>query len=137
MSRDTRIALPTSGSGLVQPLWISRTFDSVYAVAISDQAVYAGGHFCWVEGPLADDPWPGPVGRDHSCRRANNAGQFQPQTVFRDQIAAFDLAEGKALSWDPGAGGFNGVRTLVTTPRGLFGGSDPTPSGSRPAINWP
>lgn len=130
-SRDTVIALPTAGNGLVQPLWISRHFDSVYGVAVSDAAVYTGGHFCWVEGPLADDPWPGPVGTDHSCATDRNAGRFAPQTVFRDQIAAHDPATGKALAWDPSANGLNGVRMLVTTDRGLLGGSDGDRWGGR------
>ena len=34
-------------------------FDSVYSVAISEVAVYVGGHFNYMESPTAPDPWPG------------------------------------------------------------------------------
>ena len=42
---DTAMAFPLTGGDDVQPLWISRCFDSVYSVAISEKAVYIGGHF--------------------------------------------------------------------------------------------
>ena len=42
---DTAVAYPIAGGDNVQPLWISRHFDSVYSVAITENAVYLGGHF--------------------------------------------------------------------------------------------
>ena len=70
---DTAIAFPITGGDNVQPLWISRCFDSVYSVAITEKAVYIGGHFSWNESPTANQPVarprqrrlrhrPGPVG---------------------------------------------------------------------------
>ena len=51
---DVAVAYPMAGGDNVQPLWVSRCFDSVYSVAISETAVYIGGHllqecpFVWV-----------------------------------------------------------------------------------------
>ena len=59
---DTAMAFPMDGGAdpsNVQPLWITRCFDSIYSVAISEKAVYIGGHFAWNESPTAPDPWPG------------------------------------------------------------------------------
>ena len=56
---DTAIAFPMTGQDNVQPLWVSRCFDSVYSVAITEEAVYIGGHFKWNESPTANQPWPG------------------------------------------------------------------------------
>jgi hypothetical protein len=56
---DTAVAFPIAGNDNVQPLWISRHFDSVYAIAITEHAVYTGGHFGFQESPTAPDPWPG------------------------------------------------------------------------------
>jgi hypothetical protein len=53
---DTAVAFPVAGNDNVQPLWISRHFDSVYSVAITEQAVYVGGHFSFEESPTAPDP---------------------------------------------------------------------------------
>ena len=46
---DTAVAYPMSGGDNVEPLWIARNFDSVYSIAISEVAVYIGGHFQWNE----------------------------------------------------------------------------------------
>ncbi len=51
---DTAIAYPLTGNDNVEPLWISRHFDSIYSVAITDNAVYVGGHFSWQESPTLE-----------------------------------------------------------------------------------
>ena len=56
---DTAVAFSINGGDLQEPLWVSRAFDSVYSVAISETAVYLGGHFNYMESPTANDPWPG------------------------------------------------------------------------------
>ena len=56
---DTAVAFPVAGNDNVQPLWVSRHFDSVYSVAVTERAVYVGGHFSFEESPSAPDPWPG------------------------------------------------------------------------------
>jgi hypothetical protein len=50
---DTAVAYPIAGADDVQPLWIHRAFDSIYSVAITEQAVYIGGHFQWNESPTS------------------------------------------------------------------------------------
>ena len=108
------------------PIWIARNFDSTYSVAISNDAVYVGGHFCWVEGPGSPEPWPGDgeFANSNSCFGATPASRFAPDTVARDQIAAFDPATGKALAWNPGSNGLEGVWSLEIIERGLLIGHD-------------
>jgi large repetitive protein len=57
---DTAVAYPLNAQSLqdsdVQPLWIARHFDSIYSVAITEVAVYLGGHFGFIESPTSDDP---------------------------------------------------------------------------------
>ena len=52
---DTAISYNLDAASLqnddVQPVWISRHFDSIYSVAITEQAVYLGGHFQFIESP--------------------------------------------------------------------------------------
>lgn len=125
---DTVVAFPTAGESLVQPLWVTQNFDSTYAVAVSDRAVYVGGHFCWTESmnaSAAPTYWPGLSGNVYSCSRTSG-GVFRPYTTYRGQIAALDPATGRALAWDPRADGFNGVHFLRTVPRGLMLGHDGT-----------
>jgi trimeric autotransporter adhesin len=125
---DTVIAFPVAGSSLVQPLWVTQNFDSNYAVAVSDQAVYVGGHFCWTEsatapvGPLA---WPGASGNQYSCN-GTSGSVFQPDTTYRYHIEALDPATGRALPWNPESNSFNGVNFLRSVPRGLMLGHDGT-----------
>ncbi len=57
--RHRRRLLPRRAGNDVQPRWISRAFDSVYTTAISEKAVYIGGHFAWNESPSAPTPLPG------------------------------------------------------------------------------
>ena len=56
---DTAIRFPIAGADNVQPDWVSRHFDSVYSVAITEDAVYLGGHFQFEPSPTAPSPWPG------------------------------------------------------------------------------
>ena len=111
-----------------EPRWIARNFDSTYAVGISDDAVYIGGHFCWVESDLAPDPYPGDgdFSNNNSCFGATPAGRFAPEVVNRDQLAALDPETGHALDWDPGSDGFRGVLSLEVIGRGLLVGHDGT-----------
>ena len=109
-----------------EPRWIARNFDSTYAVGISEDAVYLGGHFCWVEAPGSPEPWPGDgeFTNNNSCFGNASAERFAPQTVNRDQLAAFDPETGKALPWDPGSDGFEGVWSIEVIDRGLLVGHD-------------
>lgn len=127
LGRDSGVAFDISNPQQTnnEPLWIARNYDSTYSVGISHNAVYIGGHFCWVEGQGSVEPWPGDgiFTNDNSCFGATPADRFDG-TVSRDQIAAFDPATGKALDWDPGSNGFEGVWSIEVIDRGLLIGHD-------------
>jgi hypothetical protein len=73
----------SSGSN-VQPTWIASTGgDSIYAMAVADDAIYAGGHFRWVNNPTAVD------------RKGAGA-------VPRPGLVALDPLTGIPLPWNPG-----------------------------------
>ncbi len=126
---DTVIALPAAGGEDVQPLWVTQMFDSTYGVAISDHAVYVGGHFCWTESSLSQDVamyWPGPSSNDYGCGK-QTAAEFQPETIYRYHLAALDPTTGQALDWNPGStDSFNGVQFLHVIERGLLVAHDGT-----------
>ena len=71
----------------MQPLWISRHFDSVYSVAITEKAVYIGGHFSCIESPTADDPWPGLDNVGYGTGQGLSGYGLGDQVVRRDHIA--------------------------------------------------
>jgi PKD repeat protein len=126
---DVAVAYPMSGGDNVEPLWISRAFDSVYSVAISEVAVYIGGHFQWNESPTADDPWPGLTDAGYGTGQGLSAYGLGDQVVRRDHIGALDPATGKALEFDPGSNSFEGNKAMLVTPRGLVAGGDATTQG--------
>ena len=127
LGRDTGIRFDISDphTSNQSERWIARNFDSTYSVAISNSAVFMGGHFCNVEGPGSPTPFPG-VGEytnDNGCFCLTPASRF-PTTVNRDQLAALDPDTGTALAWDPGADGLVGVQSLEVIDRGLLIGHD-------------
>jgi len=128
--RDSAVAfnLTNTGGTNQQPRWIARNFDSTYSVGISDDAVYIGGHFCWVESSSAPDPYPGDgeFTNNNSCFGTTPAGRFAPDVVSRDQIAALSPATGHALDWDPGSDGLEGVHSIEVIGRGVLVGHDGT-----------
>jgi hypothetical protein len=121
---DTAIAYPVAGGDNVEPLWISRHFDSVYSVAITEQAVYVGGHFGFQESPTAPDPWPGLDNVGYGTGQGLAAYILGDAVVRRDHVGALNPADGKALEWNPLAFTFEGNKALEATPRGLFVGGD-------------
>jgi PKD repeat protein len=127
---DTAIAYPLDAASLqesdVQPLWISRHFDSIYSVAITEVAVYLGGHFQFIESPTSDDPWPGLDNVGYGTGQGLAGYGLGDQVVRRDHIAAVSPTTGKALEWNPtgGSNSFEGNKAMEATPRGLFIGGD-------------
>ncbi len=122
--RDTAIAFPVAGGNDVQTLWVTRNHDSTFAVGISDEAVYIGGHFCWTQGPDAPDPWAslGPTGG-----KCPNKTRRDDTNVYRDTFAALDPATGRAaIKWVPWTDANNGIRSIEVIPRGLLIGGDQT-----------
>jgi trimeric autotransporter adhesin len=116
--------LPGPGNDNVQPLWISRHFDSVYSLAITEQAVYTGGHFSFQESPTAPDPWPGLDDVGYGTGQGLSGYGLGDAVVRRDHIGALNPADGKALEWNPLASTFEGNKAMEATPRGLLVGGD-------------
>jgi hypothetical protein len=88
------------------PYWADWTGgDTLLSVAVTNSAVYVGGHQRWL----------------------NNAGgrdSARPSAVSREGIGAIDPQSGVPLSWNPGRTRGYGATALVATPEGLLVGSD-------------
>ncbi|MCI4064959.1 malectin [Micromonospora sp. R77] len=91
----------------LQPTWVDYSGgDTFLAVAISEQAVYVGGHFRWLNNSYGGDT-------------------AQAGAVGRPSVAALDPRTGLPLSWNPGRHPRGvGVSELLVTPTGLWVGSD-------------
>ena len=127
---DTVIAFPIAGGNDVQPLWITRHHDSVYSIAISEKAVYVGGHFSWEESPTSPDPWPGLDDVGYGTGQGISGYALGDAVVNRERVGALNPADGRALDWNPGSIAYEGNKALALTPRGLFvGGDTPTQGG--------
>jgi PKD repeat protein len=121
---DTAIAFPIAGQDFVEPLWVSRCFDSVYSVAITETAVYIGGHFQFLESPTANQPWPGLDNVGYGTGQGLSGYGLGDQVVRRDHLGALDPETGTALEWNPGSNSFEGDKAMEATSRGLFVGGD-------------
>jgi PKD repeat protein len=121
---DTAVAFPVAGNDNVQPLWVSRHFDSVYSVAVTERAVYVGGHFGFQESPTAPDPWPGLDNVGYGTGQGLAGYGLGDAVVRRDHIGALNPVDGKALEWNPGSNSFEGNKAMEATARGLFVGGD-------------
>ena len=126
---DTVVAYSFAGGDNVQPLWISRHFDSVYSVAISEVAVYVGGHFAWQESPTSPQPWPGLDDVGYGTGQGLSGYGLGDAVVKREHIGALNPVDGTALEWNPGSNSFEGNKYIELTPRGLFTGGDATTQG--------
>lgn len=126
---DTIVAFRLDGGDDVQPMWISRAFDSVYSIAISERAVYFGGHFSWNESPTARDPWPGLDDVGYGTGQGLSGYGLGDEVVRRDHIGALNPVDGKAVEWNPGSNSFEGNKAMLATSRGLLTGGDATTQG--------
>ena len=105
---DTLARWETTDTGDdVRPRWANFTGgDTLYSVAISGTAVYAGGHQRWLNNP---------AGKDRARQGA----------VPRPGLAAVDPRTGVPLAWNPGRHPRGiGAEALLLTSRGLYVGSD-------------
>jgi PKD repeat protein len=105
---DSAARYELNGSGQnVRPTWVDWTGrDSLWSVAVTGTAVYAGGHQRWM----------------NNANGADNAGAG---AVPRPGLVAMDPQNGVPLAWNPGrqprgAGAF----ALFASPDGLYVGSD-------------
>jgi trimeric autotransporter adhesin len=128
---DTAISFPLTGNDNVQPNWVSRHFDSVYSVAITESAVYVGGHFNWQESPTSTVPWPGLDNVGYGTGQGLSGYGLGDQVVRRDHLGALDPRTGTALEWHPGSNSFQGDKAMKATRRGLFVGGDGNTKGGQ------
>ena len=129
---DSILRYSTAGASTVNFDWSARMYSSVFSLAVSDVAIYAGGHFCAApKNPIA----PGGVSSDYpnsinGCNindasdSANPSVRDPDNAVFRKQIAALDPTTGQALPWDPGSNSQVAVYDLTLIDRGLLAGHD-------------
>jgi PKD repeat protein len=126
---DTVVAYSFTEGLDVKPTWVSRAFDSVYATAISEKAVYIGGHFAWNESPSAPDPWPGAADVGYGTGQGLSGYSLGDSVVNREHLGALNPTDGKALEWNPGSNSNIGNTAMAVTPRGLITGGDATTQG--------
>ena len=91
---DTVVRFPINGGANVEPDWISRHFDSVYSVAVTEQGIYAGGHFAWNESPTARDPWPGLDEVGYGTGQGLSGYGLGDEVVRREHLGLLDPATG-------------------------------------------
>ena len=132
---DSVLRYPTDGTGVIVFDWSARMYSSVFSLGVSDTAVYVGGHFCAAPLNGAD-----PVSRQtHERTDGTTANRcavndpndpqnpsviFPNDAVFRNQMAALDPSDGRALAWDPGSNAALGTFDLTLIDRGLLAGMD-------------
>ena len=121
---DTALAFSLDGGDFTEPLWVSRTFDSIYSIAITEQAVYLGGHFNWLESPTSNQPWPGLDNVGYGWGQGLSGYALGDQVVRREHIGSLDPRTGVALEWSPESNSFKGNEAMLATDRGLFVGGD-------------
>jgi PKD repeat protein len=102
----TRWETASTGAN-VQPTWVDETGgDTVWGVAVTDDAIFVGGHNRWMNDPKGvDSPGPG--------------------AVPRPGLEALDPISGRPLAWNPGHVPLGvAVYAFLATPQGLWMGWD-------------
>ncbi len=123
-TNDSTVKFPTAGGAGVEAEWVSRHFDSIYAIDVSDTAVYVGGHFQYQEAPGSTNPFPGDPDVNYGFGQGLGPAVLGDEVVRREQLGALDPLTGKSLNWSPGANGFHGVTAVRVIERGLLVGHD-------------
>ena len=124
---DKIISFDTDGGANTEPSWVSAGFDSVFSVGVTNDTVYVGGHFCFIEAlgaipssqalnyPFEPSP--------ESCDISNGNNDVDGIPA-RQQIAALDINTGAALDWNPRSNAAVGVLDIEPVERGLLIGQD-------------
>jgi hypothetical protein len=102
----SRWELTASGTG-IQPTWVDFTGgDTLSAVAVTNAAVYVGGHQRWL---------------NNANIQVESKG---PDALDRSGLGALDPQNGVPLTWNPGRDRGVGVFDMVATDDGLYIGHD-------------
>jgi hypothetical protein len=114
------VYLTASTEAPVSYTWRHFMRDSSFGVAVTETAVYVGGHFCKPDdGPGTAELMEPKMGLDDCTGTRNYTGG-----VWRTHLAALSLTDGTPLAWNPGQDSFLGAQRLVATTRGLLVGFD-------------
>ena len=130
---DSVMRFETAGDEVVPFTWSARMYSSVFSLAVSDVAVYVGGHFC--AAPRLGAVYEGGLTSNFTSTanrcdvndplESRNPSELDPvNAVFRNQMAALDPDTAQALEWDPGSNNDLGVFDLTLIDRGLLAGQD-------------
>ena len=124
-TNDSVQRFDVTGPGPVDPTWVTRQFDSSYAIDVDPNGtVYVGGHFRYTEAPGSVDPYPGDPAVNYGWGPAGGARVLGTQVVYRQQIGALDPVTGKAVNWWSSADGQHGVTALKVVGSKLLIGHD-------------
>ena len=135
---DTVVRYQFQAATPARPDWVSRVFDSVFSAAITNDAIYIGGHFRYLAHPSAPSPYPGETRPSNDPLTGNiyvadperdetfAADLVDPGFVFPvNQFGALNPATGYGIpSFDPGSDAFLGILELTAIDRGLLIGQD-------------
>ena len=124
---DKILSFDTDGGANTEPNWVSAAFDSVFSVGVTNDTVYVGGHFCFIEalGAIPSSQalnypfMPSP----ESCDIGNGNDDVDGIPA-RQQIAALNINTGAALDWNPTSNALVGVFDIEPVERGLLVGQD-------------
>ncbi len=124
---DKVIKFPAAnGPGLEQNIWVTQMYDSSLSVGATRDAVYVGGHFCFVNplGPIHSDDAAtyAYVDKPAGCEPGGN--ETTNGIEARYQIAALHPTSGAPLPWDPRSNTFEGILDIEVIDRGLLFGHD-------------
>lgn len=114
------VYLTPSTEAPVTYTWRHYMRDSSFGVAVTNNAVYVGGHFCKPDsGPGTSEEMAPRMALDDCTGSRNFTGG-----VWRTHLAALSLTDGTPLPWNPGQDSFTGAQRLTATTRGLLVGFD-------------
>ncbi len=124
---DKIISFDTTDDGVNDPRWVTAAHDSVFSVEITNHAVYAGGHFCYVraEGPVPTSEAPvfNWQNKPAECDIAFGNDDIE-DFAARQQLAALDPLTGEVLDWNPTSNAATAVYDIEAIDRGLLIGQD-------------